>query len=211
MSSLPVPVSPSMSTVASFGEMSASSANSRRILTSRPTSCPNVSASASAGSTASSSGRNLMTVRPELDLGAEADGDLLEARALDEAAVGRAEVAHEHLVAFEQRHRMATRHRLVREHQIARRRRAERHRLVRQVDLLAAIRTFDDEEGSAGPLPREGRRLIENTGDVGIARGSHLSGSGDNNARGLEGQTRVAYGAPVVADGGLGSSEGGCG
>src|SRR5215813_13418194 len=42
----------------------------------------------------------------ELDIGTENDRDLIESRALDEAAVGRAEVAHQHLVAFEQRHRM---------------------------------------------------------------------------------------------------------
>ena len=66
ISSLPVPVSPSISTVASVAATSSSSRNSRRILGSRPTSEPKLSCSDGARSTSSSSGRNLSTVLPSL-------------------------------------------------------------------------------------------------------------------------------------------------
>ena len=64
ISSLPVPVSPSISTVAVVAATSSSSVNICRILVSPPTIVPNAVCALGSGSTISSSGRNLMTVRP---------------------------------------------------------------------------------------------------------------------------------------------------
>ena len=63
-SSLPVPVSPSISTVASVAATSSSTRNSRRSFASRPTSEPKLSFSDGARSTSSSSGRYFSTVLP---------------------------------------------------------------------------------------------------------------------------------------------------
>jgi hypothetical protein len=56
-----------MSTVASVAATSCISLNSWRILVSPPMRCPKALCSDGSGSTISSSGRNLMTVRPSLN------------------------------------------------------------------------------------------------------------------------------------------------
>ena len=60
-------------------------------------------------------GQELDDRAAELELGAEADRDLLEPRALDEGAVGRALVAEDHLLAFPDGQEVTPGHGLVRE------------------------------------------------------------------------------------------------
>ena len=96
MTSLPLPVSPPMSTVRSVAAMRSSTPNTSRMRTERPTTSPNEWRGLTATSSARpSSARNLMRVSPTVMVAPECkqalfDGDVAHARAVE-----RAEIAQE--------------------------------------------------------------------------------------------------------------------
>ncbi len=133
-SSLPVPDSPSISTVASVGEAISSTANSSRIATTLPRHRAEVVASARRQARRVARGDPHRRVA-ELDGGTCGYHDLADPGALPPRAVGRAEILDPDPVGGDRELRMLSRHLRIAEHEITARvrsdgdrPRAERHR-----------------------------------------------------------------------------------
>ena len=145
-SSLPVPVSPSMSTATSDCATSSSTANTSRIFSDGPSSAPKRSARRRHDRVRALDRGQLELGAADGDDGAGTDGHLGEARAAEEAAVGRAEIFDEHARLGDRSSRCWRETEPSREHEVAAGRLADEVGAALEHELLAGVGAGEHEQ-----------------------------------------------------------------
>ena len=157
--SLPVPVSPSISTVASVGAIRSIRPKISRIAGDLPTISPSCSFSLGRISMRSSNGVNLSSHAPTRDHRAGAQVGLLDLGAVEERAVRALQVADEVALGVARDLEVDARHGLVGEHEIVLGRLADAEHVARDHELGAALGALDHDELAATKVDRGRRRF----------------------------------------------------